>query len=754
MADFGGVDGSAFDEAYEILSQENQETIEAYRHNSPTHEQINHIEEVLNILRSLRGDISQGLEDQSREMDDAISNLEQVTGLDREEDDLAHQLESQWEDFERKVTEEFERAQAQKTSRTQKMREGIGSRFSGVFGDDEEDDSNSAEDSGRAQSIVYYPDQLEAQLATMEQKFLNPLLRNEEQKTEQEQALKNLTQVLETSVELHQQANKYKMILLKAKNDVQLQEQLAEQSHIDWFNQEVMEAGSQEQRLERQVEEVMNAEKALVDRFEEASNLIQEILNIDQDIMDTISANSGEKKGRAQKAIGSLTSGENTVVDMLEFINSVHSENDYSIVAQRINDGIRPKIAQIQRMEDTDIRREQKLAEEVEDYVAEHRRLFEQQQNEIEQEERNLTPEGPVDDARNGAPPGTREFIQKIEELRDLMNQGILEDLRNAEQNYRRVYRIDQDEVENVKDFEGRAQKLSDDLGRIEEDFRDKTPFENAYQAQDGSKRLKMEMEKLMNGEDPFSAGLRPVANLIEQLQADLQKIYSDESEERNHFQSAHESLQQEVVRIREVIAAVDELESMVEEFRDPDHPRNSVNGESHPYRAYHDAFLAASRTLFDGNDREVQQRLHNLIGSIVEWINNLEQEIERLDGVMSEVINEEDIEINAFKNEIEVLQRMLEMLEETFQGDINEPIPSPVSQKIDQIDKALRKIEEKLEDLESRKEGEETEFENEEDFFGDLGDDMDTASDEANTVFEEDESMFDEEFDDDFGEF
>ncbi len=742
---------SQFNNAYEILSQENQEAVEAYRTGSPSQEQMDHLEQLLNVMRSLGGDVEQGLEAQVNDMQRMLQSLENVTGLTGQLDESAHDLENNWADFFDDVDSEFQRAQGVLSSQPSRT-ERITDRFSGMIGD-EEDDSNTS----TTPSPVLYPDQLNTQLEAIQNKFLNPLLRNEKEKTDQEQALTDLTQVLEASVELHQEANKYKLILLRARNDVRLQEELANHNSIDWFNEELMKADKQEQRLEREAEKIMEVEKDLIQSFERAEQLLRKIVSLDEDIIDTISVQSGERKGRAGRIIGSLASGDDTVLEMLEVIDEAYPEHNYAVVTDRLVSEFKPKIQQIERMEDSELRRERKLADELDQYIQEHQRLFHENERELEEEKRNITPEdGPVRDVNNGAPQGTREFKMKVEELRDLMNQPILRELKDAENHYKKVYRIDHDEIENIEDFHGRARELGEDLEQVERHFIEDTPFENAFEAQDGADRLKMEMERFMNGEGHYEVGLRQVSQLVQELQADIKRIYLDEEEESKHYRKAHEELEEQLIRIKEVIEALDDLETMVERFRDPDHPRNNINGEHHPYRAYHDAFLVTSRSLFDGDDREVQEKLHRLLIDIVQWVGNLEQEIQRIESIMGEIITEEHVEEDALKSEMQMMEGILENLEAAFRGgnqaseDVSQAIPGPITRELDSIDRAIREIMSHLEDIEQRKEGEERQFESEGSSLDDLLEDMHTVEDEGSDIVDETEEMRDQDLDDD----
>lgn len=732
-----------FDQAYEILNQESQEAVEAYRNNNPSRQSMDHLEQLLSVLKSLRMDVEQGLKGRQDGLDEAVENLRSEIKLDDEKDSLAHDLEENWEEFEYKLDEQFNAAQQQKKSRTEKLSESFSETLGGLRSSDE-DQSNSESDSDELadRGPAVKPDELSSILEAIEERFLNPLLRDEEEVTEQQKALENLTDVLKQSVELHQDANKYKLILLHAKRDTHLQEDLAEHSDIEWFNNEVMEAGKQEQRLEDEVQKIMEAEKQFISSLEEAHELLGKALELDRDVVQTISEASAPKKKR-DKVIGAFAGGdEHHIIDKLSLINSVYDQ-DYSPLIDHLSNEFRPKVEELEQMEDMSLREEMQLREEVEQYIEQHKRLMQQDKEEMERERDKLTLEGPVEDVRNGAPYGTAEYISIIEDLRTLLNNDVLADIRAAEEDYRTIYRIDDQEVEEVHDLAGRAKELNGDLSTLERQFVNETAFENAFQAVDSADKLKREMERLMNGEDPFEVGLRPVADNIEKIQADIQRIYSDEEKESRSFEDARRDLEREMGEVQRIVEDFRQLEEIVERFKDPDHKRNTVNGQSHPYRAYHDAFLSATKKFFNGVDGESQKQMQQLLKDIVGMVQEIEQEISNQRELMQKVIEEEHVDEEALKEALQMLDQTKNNLEEAFKGsNIDTPLPNPVSTELDDIDKAIEKIEQEIGDLEERKEGEEEEARDEFNFVDEELEELDEAESTAEEMVEDTEKF------------
>lgn len=742
MADQDSLLDDQINEAYSILDQEKKETIEAYRNNNTYYQPVNHLQELLDVMGSLGEEIDQGISDQKRELEVAISMLEDSLDLDRQEDDLSQQLENRWEEFTQAVDEEFERANARKKSFADRATGSI----TGMIGDSDDDSDDDQDD------VVYEPSQLLQELEKIEKKYVNPLVQDvdQDEDIDEKDRFEELAQVLASSIEMHREANKYRLILEKAKQDVDLQQELAESSDVEWFTQEVIRERSQEQRLEREINEIREEERALVYSIDHAKDLLYNLLRLDQDILAQISDEAGSNnQGGVREKIGSLTSGdEPTVLEQLGAIDSVYEGEDYEPVIEILSSNITQKIGKIIRMEQNDIRREHKLAEEAAAHVQEHRSLFQAEQDEVERERNTPTPDGTVDDQRNGAPSRTGDFIEVINELRDLKSQNIIGDLRQAEQNYKKVYRIDHDETETTDDFAGRAEGLAHRLDEVEHDFKNKTPFENAYEAHDGEK-LKVKMSKLMNGEPPFDSGLKQVTRLIEKLKGDLRKIYSDEEDLSNGFEQADALLQDEVVKVGEVLNRMDDLESLVEFFRDPERPRN--NDGNHPYRAYHDAFLAASKAIYsEVPQREAQERLHNLFQELDNWIQEIDQEIDRIDDVLREVIKEEHVEEEKLEEAVHSLKDALEGLDETFKGDISQPVPSPISQELDQIERAIKEIAERVEaDIEPRNEQEDESAESNLDIVEDILDDADTVEEEMDEAVDATDDVIDDFIDD-----
>lgn len=711
-------------EAFEILSQEMHETRQAYQQDSAEvdMEAAEHLEKLERLVIGHTPDLKDKVVNERDKIAADKQEFQRLTQQRNRTYDAVEDLEYRWNEFVHHV---------ENAARPE--------------GEDEEEILNNVNN-----SLIQATEELNAILSN----FLRPLWSNEDDvHNEEREALEDLRDQLEDSVGVHQQLNRYKQILIVAQRDHELQQQIAESEHVPDLDEEVHESGNGIQRLERQVEEIEGIEREFLSELEDATEVIREKMEIDQEVIAEMTDQTGEARGKGSQLFSRFVGSEDSeIIPMLQSIQQDNPVDRLSINIEKglirpLQDELKPAARAILQDERGEERAEEQLLEELETYIGEHQSLFEE---DVEGEAESMIPRGEIDPNDSNWPKGTMKFARTIEEMLEMRDREILKSLKSAHQNYRRTYRIDEDEIEKVDDFVSRAEELETMIMSVERDFDNHLYYDNAWKARGSEETPNVEFMHLINGEQDFDYGLQQIMENVGRLKADIMKIYEDENQYLNNFKNAHNQLAEEKQNIREFMEKFKEFKSQAREFRNPEHP---ASGEGR--RVYHDAFVGAGVFLYgedSSSEQEAAKKLSDEIVGLREWMGDVKKELDSIDRILREEVKEEKVEEDKLAEALQDCKESVQELVKAFEGDESEPIPEKVIKRVNAIEGNLKDIAEKIDkELEPRQEQDEQQAAEESAATEDVEEEVEVWEEELDE-FVEDDDFFEEDDEEFFG--
>lgn len=707
-------------EAFEMLSQEMRETRQAYKQNSAEVDKdaAEHLEKLERMIAGHTPDLREKI---TNEKDAIAADRQRFQHLTEQQHGIAkglRSLEQHWESF---VDNVHAAANAEERVVSQ-----------------DEDDSRQQELDSVSNSLLGAQDDLNNILT----QYLRPIWSTDEDvQTEENEALEDLRETIENSISAHQKLNQYKQILIVAKRDHDLQKQIAESRTVQELDEEVHESGNGIQRLEREIEEIEALERDFISEIEDAMAVIEEKLEVDQEIISELVEEIGESKGRASKLFSKfINSEESELLPMLQQLDQRYEQDEIGIDIRNnlmvpLRDQVKPAAISILQDERGEERAEEQLLEELRTYVEEHQSLFEE---DVEAEAESMIPRGDLDPNDKNWPKGTMKLARTIEEMLEMKERGLLENLRSARDNYKRTYRIDEDEIEKVDDFVSRAEELEQMIASVERDFDNHLYYDTAWEARGSEDDPRLEFMHMINGEQDFDYGLQQIMENVGRLKADIMKVYEDENKYLNNFRNAHRQLQEEKDEIKEFIGLFEELKSQARQFRSPDHP-SSGDGR----RVYHDAFVGAGVVLYgdsSSSEQAAAQKLSGEINSLREWLSEIRRELDNIDRIVREEVKEEQVEEKKLKEALQDCKESVQELVETFEGDESEPIPEKVIKRINAIEGNLEDIADKIgEELEPQQERDEQNARDESAHIEDVTEEVEVVEEEVDDFWPDD---------------
>ncbi len=653
-------------EAWQILDEEKRALREAYAQESEAVEREAAEDErkLLNQLQNLEGDMEQAVENERQRIQRDMETLEQDLVEDRVD---PAELEQKWVATVERIEEFYEHASQTEVS------------------DNEADQ---------------FWDDIQRNLESIMQ-TLRPLVQDDDARG----ALEDLRTTIQYSINTHQQIYEMRQLLIRARQSVELQERLVEAEHFDALNEEIMNIGAAEENLEQEAERIEEAERQLLDEIEQAGDLIQKLLSVDQEIIETMKEEVGEV-GRMQSAmdrvlgrgtgedISSRLFSPDNLIMMVRALNAKDPGHTYAGIADFIQDDFKPLLEAVQQEEQRRLTEEYRLTEELEEYVREHRDLLGQESDMVPEEP--LIPEEEIEDALQGAPQGTERFINILENLiEEKERRELLRELRDIKTRYQEVYQINELEEHDIEEFDKRVRKVEQAIETVGGDWarlRSETLSDDLSEAQGQPNSPSREFSNFMNGKRNYF-GLRNIPPMIQTIEQDLEKIFEEDEQERNAFQQVHQEIQDVKGKASEFLEMMEELESLEREFSTGDAQARNMQQRR---RVYFQVFKTASIAIADGD----QQQLRQQVREVRQYIQQLEQELQQCDQIMQEEIKEEDLERQGLEQAAQDIRQAVRELEEDFRGgDPNGPqIPGTVEEELDKIDAHLENIVEKIE--------------------------------------------------------
>ncbi|MFB6292530.1 MAG: hypothetical protein ABEI58_04015 [Candidatus Nanohaloarchaea archaeon] len=652
-------------EAWQILDEEKRAIREAYAEESEAVEREAAEEErrLINRLQNMLGSVEDEVEREEQNIERDIESLETAIP----DSVSVGELEQKWEATMEAIAEFHERSAQSEIS------------------------DREAED---------FRDDVGDNLQAIEQR-LRPLIEDDMAR----QALEDLRGTVYSSVETHHELFELRQILMKARQSVELQERLAENEQFDALNEEIMNIGTAEENLEEEAQKIEQAERQLLDLLEEAGEFIQDVMGVDQDVIDMMEEEVGDV-GRAKSALDSVLGSDlsdqvssrfmsaDNLIMMLREIDQQNPEHDFMGLADFVQNELKPTIEAVQSEEQRRLTEEYRITEELEEYVQEHRDLL-QQESTMEPED-PLIPEEDIENALQGAPSGTSEFIEILEELiAEKDRQELVSELQDIRRRYEEVYRVNELEEHDIEEFDKRVRKVEEAVERVKSDWealKQSTRSENLAEAQGQPDSPKRQFSWFMNGKRDYF-GLRNLPPMIQTVEQDLEKLFEEDDEERNAFQQVHQEIQDVKQKASGFLETMERLEELEREFSTGDaQSRNMQNRR----RVYFQVFKTASKAITNGD----QSRLREEVREVRQYIDQIESEIQRCTQIMREEVKEEDLEREELEQAAQDLRTAVRELEDEFKGGERDgpQIPGTVEKQLDQIDEHLEGIVEKIE--------------------------------------------------------
>ena len=562
---------------------------------------------------------------------------------------------------------------------------------------------------------------MQIDLRDLFQKHLNPMVQAlENGEVGSQDPLGQLSDVVKETVRAHQYLNEYKHILKIALEDEELRRRIAAENGLQDLQGEISSQEEDLQRFNQRLEEVEQSERRVLERIEEAHEILDKKTSIDEQVIEEIAdefmpqeesssgflsriTGSGGSPMASEKFEeitmhyeGLLNDTEASGIDVLtERFNESEEEaredldelEQVADIMERstaiIEQSIMPAVERLREAEELDDKLNRRLVEELDEYLDEHRHLFDESESaeelreeaisDAEQDERQLEEQGVGEvfqgielehlnvsavEAFNerieggGGPPGSPEdprwkiFHEHLMELLEMSDRGkfeeIEEELESLLDQYENVYREEGDEQKVIEDMEQKTKDLKNNIEEVLADVQelgeaDREALRESNTWREDTAEIKEDMASIQEG--------------LNYLYRDILRTEEFNEKESSDFtvlQEEIESVFEDVSGIKQVLS--EDLAAVVDRLKDEDIGRGA--GE------YADALMLSAM------ERYGESRPHDRLKErLLQEVRDVNQKLSNI-GEMEEKLRQKDHrEVEVEEKELEEMYSVLETI-------------------------------------------------------------------------------------------
>ena len=602
--------------------------------------------------------------------------------------------------------------------------------------------------------------------------------------------LKKVSESAKNTVRAHQYLHEYKQIIRIALEDEELRAKMINDLDDSGLGSIADDVWGQVEDLEHfneRLDQVEQKEQDILKVLEEAKDILQKKTKIDEQMLQEIANEFFPEEGQSSGGFLSGITGtsENQVaqekfgeilqeyVSMQEEISASgldrvrdalgESEEEAGEDAQDIQKVVNvlrsseesiaqyiiPAVEQIREEEELDEKLDAKLISELEEYINDHRNLFEDEESadEILEEAEQAAGQDVEENigqilqgvemqnvgesakeafekrvAEGGGPPGTPEdprwriFHEYLTEVIEMKREGEFEEIKqeldDIQEGYQNVYRIEGNEKNIIKEFEGEIKDIKSNMEEVIGDISDLSDLDMGS-LRDSDSFVPDHVQEIV-------ADIKQSREDLERMRADLMKTREFGNQEESSFELIQSRIEDIVNRTTEIKEDIEALTNVVERLKDETIGERSAS-------EYADALMLSAMEIY--GVREPRSALKDDLLEEIGEIKNALQSIGELDSGLKEKDHEE-VEIE--KEEIQEIYRITEQikgkngvyteikqeinpkdmedLDKAVSGDVADAI-SGIANNLDRIAELLREAADKEEIVIKKADEEEAEL-------------------------------------------
>ena len=571
----------------------------------------------------------------------------------------------------------------------------------------------------------YNSQEMAGDLKKLYQRHLSPIVGAlDDESIGSEAPLRKLSDAIEETVRSHQYLNEYKHILKIALEDEELRRRIAEENGLNDLQGAITSDEEDLQRFNQRLEDLEQTEKRVIERVQEAHEILEKKTRIDDNVIEGIAeefmSDQGGNSGFLSsigRSIGSNNSHEmasekfEEVTMHYEGLLEETQSSGLSALTERFNESeqearedleelnqlieifenstvmieqnILPAVQKIRETEELDEKLDRRLVNELDEYLEEHRHLFddsvsaeelqEEAFGDAEQDKQDLDEQdvGQVFqgmDLQNlntsaveafnerveqgGGPPGDgndprwKIFHRNLMELLEMSDRGkfesITQELNDLLDQYESIYREESEDKNVIEDMEAKTNDLRNDLEEIltdvqkldEVDRKDLRESRMTSYTSDTVKEIKSDLES--------------VNEELDYLYRDILRTEEFNEKEESDFNVLKQEIETSLEDISEVKEVLDNLSAVVDRLKDVDVGRGT--------KEYADALMLSAMERY-GNNRPGSALKERLLGEI----DNVNQRIKEIGQLEDKLRTKDHKEVNIEKEEIEEMYTILE---------------------------------------------------------------------------------------------
>ena len=571
----------------------------------------------------------------------------------------------------------------------------------------------------------YNSQEMAGDLKKLYQRHLSPIVGAlDDESIGSETPLRKLSDAIEETVRSHQYLNEYKHILKIALEDEELRRRIAEENGLNDLQGAITSDEEDLQRFNQRLEDLEQTEKRVIERVQEAHEILEKKTRIDDNVIEGIAeefmSDQGGNSGFLSsigRSIGSDNSHEmasekfEEVTMHYEGLLEETQSSGLSALTERFNESeeearedleelnqlieifenstvlieqnILPAVQRIRETEELDEKLDRRLVNELDEYIEEHRHLFddsvsaeelqEEAFGDAEQDKQDLDEQdvGQVFQGmdlqhlntsaveafnerveQGGGPPGDGKdprwkiFHRNLMELLEMSDRGkfesITQELNDLLDQYESIYREESEDKNVIEDMEAKTNDLRNDLEEIltdvqkldEVDRKDLRESRMTAYTSDTVKEIKSDLES--------------VNEELDYLYRDILRTEEFNEKEESDFNVLKQEIETSLEDISEVKEVLDNLSEVVDRLKDVDVGRGT--------KEYADALMLSAMERY-GNNRPDSALKERLLGEI----DNVNQRIKEIGQLEDKLRSKDHKEINIEKEEIEEMYTILE---------------------------------------------------------------------------------------------